>query len=100
MGAYNEALLTLLLILSSVLIVILIIICIKLVYTTNKINIILNDIEKKSKSVNGLFHMIDRITDTASIISDGIVNGIVSIVEKVFTLKKDKSEDEEKEKEE
>ena len=42
MAEYNEVLLSILLILCSILVVFLIVVCIKLLYTTDKLNIILN----------------------------------------------------------
>ena len=60
MGA-NGFLLTILLVLVSVLVVFLIVISIKLLYTVDKINVILDDAEKKLKSVNGVFTAIDTV---------------------------------------
>ena len=93
MGMYNEVLLTILLILGAILAIVLIVVSIKLIYTVDKVNIILNDVEKKVESVNGLFNLVDRITDGVSSVSDIVVNSIVGLIERVFT-KKDKSEEE------
>jgi len=91
-GAYNDVLLTILLILGAILLIVLIVVCIKLVYTADKLNIILNDVEKKLESVNGLFGVMDRITDTVSLLSDGIVNGITNIFEYLFSGRKKNKE--------
>jgi len=88
MVGYNEVLLTILLVLTSILVIVLIIAGIKLVYTVDKINIILNDVENKVKSVNGFFSMIDKVSDTVSYVSDGITNAIVNTFERVFSRKK------------
>ncbi len=92
MGMYNEVLLTILLILGAILAIVLIVVSIKLIYTVDKVNIILNDVEKKVESVNGLFNLVDRITDGVSSVSDVLVNAIVGLIEKIFT-KKDKNEE-------
>lgn len=71
-------------ILAAVLLVILIVLGIKLINTINKTNIILEDAYNKTKSLNGLFNIIDSITDTLSTVSDTLVNSITNIVGKVF----------------
>lgn len=83
--------------LGTVLLVILIILGIKLIYTVNKTNEILNDAYNKTKSLNGLFNAIDSITDTLSNLSDSIVSNITGIIGKVFNKRrksKEKNEDE------
>lgn len=71
-------------ILAAVLLVVLIVLGIKLINTINKTNIILEDAYNKTKSLNGLFNIIDSITDTLSTVSDTLVNSITNIVGKVF----------------
>ena len=73
MASFNDVLVTLLLVLGVVLIVFSIIISIKLIYTVDKLNIVLTDIEKKLKSVNGIFYAIDTVADAIVNISDSFV---------------------------
>ena len=87
MGA-NEFLLTILLVLVSVLVVFLIVISIKLLYTVDKINVILDDTEKKLKSVNGVFTAIDTVTDSITLISETVIGKVLMMVEKIFKKKK------------
>lgn len=84
-------------ILAIVLLVVLIILGIKLIDTIDRANIVLEDIEKKTRSLNGFFNVIDVLTDTLSYFSDNIVNGIVSAVTKVFSGSKSKKNKKEKE---
>lgn len=77
-------------ILGSILLVVLIILGIKLIYTINKTNEILDDAYNKTKSLNGLFNAIDSITDTLSNLSDSIVSNITGIIGKVFNKKNKK----------
>lgn len=77
-------------ILGTVLLVVLIILGIKLIKTVNQTNAILEDAYNKTKSLNGLFHIIDSITDTLSSVSDSIVGGIAAAIGKVFHRKKKK----------
>ncbi len=81
-------------VLGAILLIILIILGIKLIVTINKTNIILEDAYNKTKSLNGLFHVIDSITDTLSTVSDSLVTGITNVVGKVFRRKRKKENDE------
>ena len=71
-------------VLGIVLVGILIIIGVKLIYTIDKTNDILDDVEKKSKSLNGVFDIVDNVTDSLSIISDTVVDGIVGLISRIF----------------
>lgn len=76
-------------VLGIVLLIVLIVLGIKLIEVIDRANVVLDDIEKKTKSLNGVFNMIDTVTDTLSYISDSVVEGIVSAISRIFT-KKDK----------
>lgn len=84
----NSVLLTILLILCSVLVVFLIIISIKLIYTIDKANIVLDDFDKKLKSVHGVFTAIDTVTDTFTTLSETVVAKVLLMLEKMFKKKK------------
>lgn len=84
----NSVLLTILLVLCSVLVVFLITISIKLLYTIDKLNVILNDAEKKLKSVNGFFSAIDTVNDTIAVIGETVVGKVLLMVEKFLKRKK------------
>lgn len=77
-------------ILAIVLLVVLIILGVKLIDTIDRANVVLEDIEKKTKSLNGFFNVIDVLTDTLSYFSDNVVNGIVSGITKIFSGSKSK----------
>lgn len=78
----------------SILLVVLIVLGIKLIDTVNKTNAVLDDIEKKSKSLDGIFATIDNVTDAVSLVSDRLVDGIASLVGKVFSFRKKKNKEE------
>lgn len=82
-------------ILGAILLIVLIILGIKLIFAINKTNIILDDAYNKTKSLNGLFHVIDSITDTLSCVSDSVVSGITNLVMKVFHKKRKENEEDE-----
>lgn len=88
MAGFNEVLVTLLLVLGAVFIIFSIIISIKLLYTVDKVNIILTDMEKKLKSVNGVFTAIDTVTDAIVTVSDSFVSKALLFFEKYLKKKK------------
>lgn len=79
----------LLYILGSILLVVLIILGIKLIITMNKIEIVVDDITKKVKSLDGLFSIIDMTTDKLAMLSDKVVDGVSLFIKKVFRRKED-----------
>ncbi len=80
-------------ILGSILLIVLIILGIKLIITMNKIENVVDDINVKVNKLNGLFTVIDLTTDKLALLSDKLVDGISSIVRKVFSRKKRKDDD-------
>ena len=79
----------LLYILGSILLVVLIILGIKLIITMNKIEIVVDDITKKVKSLDGLFSIIDMTTDKLAMLSDKVGDGVSLFIKKVFRRKED-----------
>ena len=96
MEALYEFLPILIYVLVAALLVVLIVLGVKLIDTVNKTNAVLDDIEKKSKSLDGVFATIDSVTDAVSLVSDKLVEGAAALVGKLFSLrkKKNKVEDE------
>lgn len=80
-------------VLAAILLIVLIILGIKLINTINRTNIILEDAYNKTKSLNGLFNIIDSVTDTLSTVSDTLVASITNIVGKVFRRGKKKKKE-------
>ena len=76
--------------LGIVLIIVLIVLGIKLIHTIDKANLILEDVEKKSKSLNGVFNVIDGVTDTLSVLSDTLVTSITRVIGKIIPRKRKK----------
>ena len=85
-----EVLPVVLYILGSILLVVLIILGIKLIITMNKIENVVDDINGKVKSLNGLFSMIDYTTDKLALLSDRFVDAITSLIRKIFVRKEKK----------
>jgi len=89
----TQALLILLYVLGSILLIVLIILGIKLIVTMNKIEGVVDDINKKVTSLDGLFSIIDMTTDKLSLLSDRMINGITLLIKKIFGSKKRKEDE-------
>ena len=83
-----EFLQILLYVLGSILLLSLIILTIKLIMSIDRINAILDDVEDKMKTIDEVFSVVDKITDSVSLMSDRIVDGLAGIISKIFTTKK------------
>ncbi|MCI8588059.1 MAG: hypothetical protein HFG40_00215 [Bacilli bacterium] len=70
--------------LAIALMILLMVFIVKLMHTVDRVNRILDDVERKTRSLNGLFHVIDSVTDTLSVFSDTLVSGITGIVGKIW----------------
>lgn len=76
------------------LLILLIVLIVKVMHTVDRTNRILDDIESKTKSLNGLFHVIDGVTDSLAVFSDTLVSGITNIASKIFSRRKKRKEKE------
>ncbi len=78
-------------VLGAVLLGALIVLVIKLVYSVNRINTILDNVEMKMKTVDKAFGAVDRLVDSFSMVTDKVVDGIALGISKVFNHKKKKN---------
>lgn len=85
-------------ILGSTLLVVLIILVLKLIYTVDKTNEILDDVQMKVKTLDGLFNAIDVASSTITNISDTILDKFFGLLGKITgRSKKNKIKKEEEE---
>lgn len=91
----NEVLPIILYILGSILLGILIVLGIKLINVMNKMEKVVDDINTKVSSLNGVFSIIDATTDRLALLSDRMVDGISLIIRKLFAKKKKKDKEKE-----
>ena len=91
----NEVLPIILYILGSILLGILIVLGIKLINVMNKMEKVVDDINTKVSSLNGVFSIIDATTDKLALLSDCMVDGISLIIRKLFAKKNKKSKEKE-----
>lgn len=80
-------------ILGSVLLVCVIVLIVKLIYTVDKTNEILDNVDRKVKTLDGLFNAIDMTTSTLSSIGDRLIDGIFNFFGKFSKKKKRKKEE-------
>lgn len=80
--------------LGAVLLVMLIILVTNLIDTAKKINIILDDVEEKSRSLDGLFNAIDSFGDTVSNVNLKMISFVGNVFGKLSSFKKKKKKKE------
>lgn len=90
MVALGQVLPILMYILGSILLVILIILGIKLIQTVDRANDILDDLEQKSKSLNGVFSAIETCSSAIAVVGDRIVDGLTGMISSFFHKRKKK----------
>ena len=72
----------------------LVVLIIKLIYTVDKTNEILDNIDTKVKSLDGLFEVIDSTSNAISSLKDRIFDKFFSVLGKVGKKNKKKEEEE------
>lgn len=90
----NTFLMILLCMLGSILLVVLIILSIKLIATVDRVNSMLDEVNVKIGKLDKLFKVVDLVTDNMAMISDKIVDGVSSVIRKIFNRKKERKDDE------
>lgn len=90
-----DFLLILLVVLGIIFLTTLIILCVRLSFTISKVDVLLDDILKKLNTVNNVFEVIDKVTDSISLINDKMVEKVVSLITNIFAKRKKKEEIEE-----
>ena len=70
------------------LIILLIIISVKAIKALDKVQLVVDDVDKKVKTLDGVFEFIDNATDRVSFLSDRIIGILVSAVDKLFKSNK------------
>ena len=83
----------LLYVLGAVLMVCLIVLVIKTIYTVNRLNFLLDNIERKMKTLDQIFNAIDKVADSFSLATDKITSGLLNFASKIFKKNKKERED-------
>jgi len=90
MDVLNEVLPIILYFLGAVLLIVVIILVTRLISTVDKVNILLDDVEEKSQSLNGLFDAIGKVGDTLSAANNRLTGFIAGVASKMFKEKRKK----------
>ena len=90
----NELLPILLYIALIILVIFVIVFVIRLTKTLNKVDLLLDDVNRKMVKVDGLFDIIDRTTDFASNISDKVISAVSNGINFIFRRKKGRGKNE------
>ena len=97
MEVWMNVLQILLYLLGAGLLTVVIIAVVKLFGTINRVNTLLDDLQSKSETLDGLFDTIENVSNTANTINDRIVKRISKFVGKVQTKRRKKITKEEDE---
>lgn len=92
-GELNLVLSVLLSMFGIILLIVLIILGIRLIQVLNKVDKVVDNVERKVNSFNGLFEIIDSTTDSLVMITDKVSGVFSGIISKIFNRKNKKEED-------
>ena len=85
----SEVLPVILYILGAILLVALIVLTIKLTITRHKIDKVVDNITEKVTALDGLFSVVNAVSNKFTFITDKVVNIIYSLIEKITKRKED-----------
>ena len=75
-------------ILLIVLLIVGIILGIRSIQTLNKLDVVIDDVDKKVKTLDGIFNVIDIVSNKFSFVTNKVVDGISGLVGKIFNRSK------------
>lgn len=75
----------------------LIVLIVRLNVTLTKMDALIDDVQNKMNTVNKAFEVVDKVSNSISLVNDRMVEAIVSIIAKLFHSRKKKTQEEEKE---
>lgn len=76
-----------------ILLTVLIIIGIKAILLMNRVNTVVDDVEKKVQSLNGLFNVLGNVSSRINAVYDRITDTAFGLVDRIFSRKKKVEED-------
>ena len=85
----NEVLPVILYILGAILLVALIVLTVKLTITVHKLDKVVDNITEKVTALDGVFSVVNAVSNKFTFITDKVVNIIYSLIEKITKRKED-----------
>lgn len=76
-----------------ILLIVLIILGIRLIQILDRCDKVIDNVEEKVNSLNGVFSVINKTSYGLSMISDKVISGVVGMISRIFNKKKDTEED-------
>ena len=76
-----------------ILLVVLIILGIRLIQILNKVDRVVDNVEEKVNSLNGLFDVVNKASDTLALVGESVVGTVAGFVSRIFNKKLKKEED-------
>ncbi len=75
-------------ILGSILLIMLIVLCVRGYMVLNKVDVLIDDMQKKMQQMDSFFGLLDTTADRVTRVSDFVVNGVMSFLSKLFKKRK------------
>ena len=89
----NLILPVLLYIVGIILLIVLIILGIRLIKILNKVERVVDNIDDKVNSMNSLFDIVSKATDSLSLIGESVIGSVIGFVSRIFSKKNKCEED-------
>ena len=70
-----------------VLVIILIVLALKTLDTLNKVDAILDNTKRKLESLDGVFNLVDTVSDKLTLVNDTVIGSIVGFITSIFSKK-------------
>ena len=93
MDLLNFVLPVLLYIAGIILLIVLIVLGIRLIQILNKMDRVVDNIDEKVNSLNVAFGLLDKFSDSLSIVGDRVIGVVASLISKMFNKKNHNEED-------
>ena len=90
-----DFLLILLTVFGIILLITLIVLCVRLNFTLNKVDNLLTDLTKKMETVNNVFDVVNKVSNSVSIVNDRFFDMAISFIANLFSKRKKKNNEEE-----
>ena len=70
-----------------VLVIILIVLALKALDTLNKVDTILDDTKRKLDKLDGVFNLVDTVSDKLTLVTDTVIGSIANFITNLFNKK-------------